>query len=39
MISYSIAMSLCLIAVILTLGTVDYLIILESQMNTPLAYA
>lgn len=39
MISYSIAMSLCIIAIILTLGTIDYLTILEAQMNTPLVYA
>lgn len=38
-ISYSIAMSLAIISVILTVGSVDYLTILEAQSNTPLCYA
>lgn len=39
MISYSIAMSLCIICVILTVGSIDYFTILESQINTPLIFA
>lgn len=39
MISYSVAMSLCIIAVIMTVGSPDYLLILESQMSTPLIFA
>ena len=38
-ISYSVAMSLAIISIILTVGSVEYLTILESQMNTPLFYA
>ena len=32
-------MSLAIISIILTVGSVEYLTILESQMNTPLFYA
>lgn len=39
MISYSIALSITVIAVIMIVGSADYLTILESQMNTPLIYA
>lgn len=36
MISYSVAKSLAVICVIKTVGSVDYLTILESQKSTPL---
>lgn len=39
MISYSVAMSLAIICIVLTVGNIDYLIILESQTHTPLFLA
>lgn len=39
MISYSVAMSLAIIAVLITVGSIEYLTILESQLSTPLFYA
>lgn len=38
-ISYSVAISLAVITIILTVGSIEYLTILESQMNTPLFFA
>jgi NADH-quinone oxidoreductase subunit H len=38
-ISYSIAMSLAIISVAMIIGSIEYLIILESQYATPLIYA
>lgn len=38
-ISYSVTLSLCIICILITVGSVDYLTILESQINTPLVYA
>lgn len=39
MISYSITISLSLIIILLTIGTIDYLTIISSQANTPLLFA
>lgn len=39
MISYSVAMSLAIITVLLFIGSVEYLTILQAQFNTPLFYA
>ncbi len=38
-ISYSVAMSLAIICIVLTVGSIDYLTILESQQNMPLFLA
>jgi NADH:ubiquinone oxidoreductase subunit H len=38
-ISYGITMSLAMICIILLVGSVDYLMILDSQLHTPLIYA
>lgn len=39
MISYSVAMSLAIISILLIVGSIEYLTILQSQFNTPLFYA
>lgn len=39
MISYSVAMSLAIICIVLTVGSIDYLTILQSQFHTPLFLA
>ena len=39
MISYSVTMSLAIICILFTVGSVDYLIILESQINNGLFLA
>ena len=39
MISYSVAMSLAIIIILQTVGSIEYLTILQSQFNTPLFYA
>jgi NADH:ubiquinone oxidoreductase subunit H len=39
MISYSVVISLAVIAIVMTVGSADYLVILESQMSTPLIFA
>ena len=39
MICYSISMSLAIIAIIMTVGSLEYLTILEAQMSTPLIFA
>lgn len=38
MISYSVALSLAIITILLTVGSIEYLTILEFQMNTPLIF-
>ena len=38
MISYSVALSLAIISILLTVGSIEYLTILEFQMNTPLIF-
>lgn len=39
MISYSVAMSLAIISILLIVGSIEYLTILQAQFNTPLFYA
>jgi NADH:ubiquinone oxidoreductase subunit H len=39
MISYSVAMSLAIISILLIVGSIEYLTILQSQFNTPLFFA